>query len=109
MGDTANASSSSNYAFITHSQDTLPQNLPPSIDNASLARRRRRRTSPRDQKILEDEFVINERPDKLRRKALAHQVEMGEKEIQLRIFQRVKQTRFWLFYSVRRGGRTRPG
>ncbi|KAB8338915.1 hypothetical protein FH972_021855 [Carpinus fangiana] len=32
------------YAFLVHSQDTLPNNLPPSVDNKPLARQRRRRT-----------------------------------------------------------------
>lgn len=34
----------SSYAFLVHSQDTLPNNLPPSVDNKPLARQKRRRT-----------------------------------------------------------------
>ncbi|KAI5840543.1 hypothetical protein DFP73DRAFT_558874 [Morchella snyderi] len=75
--------SNSNYAFITHSQETLPRNLPPSIDNANLARRRRRRTSVHDQAILEEEYRICDRPDKTKRKEISSRVQMGEKEVQI--------------------------
>lgn len=37
-------SSPETYAFLVHSQDTLNHNLPPDIDNAPLARQKRRRT-----------------------------------------------------------------
>ncbi|KAH0611193.1 uncharacterized protein H6S33_011620 [Morchella sextelata] len=77
------SSSNSNYAFITHSQETLPRNLPPSIDNANLARRRRRRTSVHDQAILEEEYRICDRPDKTKRKEISSRVQMGEKEVQI--------------------------
>ncbi|KAL7266319.1 Homeobox protein yox1 [Rhizina undulata] len=77
------SSSNSNYAFITHSQETLPLNLPPSIDNATLARRRRRRTSAHDQAILEDEYRKCDRPDKPKRKEITSRVQMGEKEVQI--------------------------
>ncbi|KAI5793170.1 hypothetical protein EDC01DRAFT_87961 [Geopyxis carbonaria] len=77
------SSSGSNYAFITHSQDTLPLNLPPSIDNAPLARRRRRRTTPHDQAILEEEYLKCNRPDKARRREITMKVGMGEKEVQI--------------------------
>ena len=33
-----------NFAFLVHSMDMLPQNLPPDADNKSLARQKRRRT-----------------------------------------------------------------
>ena len=32
------------FAFLIHSTHTLPLNLPPNVDNKSLARQRRRRT-----------------------------------------------------------------
>jgi hypothetical protein len=58
-------------------------NLPPSIDNATLARRRRRRTSARDQAILEEEYRLCDRPDKARRREITSKVDMGEKEVQV--------------------------
>lgn len=38
------ASSGGGFAFLVHSQDTLNNNLPPSVDNQPLARQKRRRT-----------------------------------------------------------------
>ena len=73
------------YAFITHSQEGLRNNRPPMIDNAGLARRRRRRTSQRDQAILEEEYRKCDRPDKARRREIAAMVEMGDKEVQVRV------------------------
>ena len=32
------------FAFLVHSQDTLTNNLPPNVDNQTLARQKRRRT-----------------------------------------------------------------
>ena len=75
--------SSSSYAFITHSQEGLRENKPPMIDNAGLARRRRRRTSQHDQAILEEEYRRCDRPDKARRREIAAMVEMGDKEVQV--------------------------
>lgn len=77
------SSSSSSYAFITHSQEGLRENRPPMIDNAGLARRRRRRTSQHDQAILEEEYRKCDRPDKARRREIAAMVEMGDKEVQV--------------------------
>ena len=74
------------YAFITHSQEGLRNNRPPMIDNAGLARRRRRRTSQHDQAILEEEYRKCDRPDKARRREIAAMVEMGDKEVQVRVF-----------------------
>ena len=71
------------YAFITHSQEGLRDNRPPMIDNAGLARRRRRRTSQHDQAILEEEYRKCDRPDKARRREIANMVEMGDKEVQV--------------------------
>ncbi|KAF8429339.1 hypothetical protein BGX38DRAFT_1233310 [Terfezia claveryi] len=76
-------SSLSSYAFITHSQEGLRENMPPMIDNAGLARRRRRRTSQHDQAILEEEYRKCDRPDKTRRREIAALVEMGDKEVQV--------------------------
>ncbi|KAF8417839.1 hypothetical protein EV426DRAFT_352320 [Tirmania nivea] len=76
-------SSSSSYAFITHSQEGLRKNRPPIIDNAGLARRRRRRTSQHDQAILEKEYRKCDRPDKARRREITALVEMGDKEVQI--------------------------
>ncbi|KAG0129709.1 hypothetical protein HOY82DRAFT_650953 [Tuber indicum] len=79
----SSSGSNSGYAFITHSQETLPLNLPPSIDNATLARRRRRRTSAHDQAILEEEYRKCDRPDKSKRREITAKVQMGEKEVQI--------------------------
>jgi len=38
------ASGNTSFAFLVHSQDTIPNNLPPDVDNKPLARQRRRRT-----------------------------------------------------------------
>lgn len=82
----ARASPTSNYAFLVHSQNTLKNTLPPNVDNESMARQKRRRTSPEDQAILEDEFARDSKPDKTARKAIAGRVKgMGEKEVQVSI------------------------
>jgi hypothetical protein len=36
--------SNNKFAFLVHSQDTLPNNLPPKVDDKPLARQKRRRT-----------------------------------------------------------------
>jgi hypothetical protein len=36
--------SNNKFAFLVHSQDTLPNNLPPNVDDKPLARQKRRRT-----------------------------------------------------------------
>ena len=78
-------SSSPSYAFLVHSQDTLKHTLPPEVDNASIARQKRRRTSPEDQAILEAEYLKDPKPDKAARKAIADRVRgMGDKEVQVR-------------------------
>ena len=72
------------YAFLIHSQDTLRHTLPPNVDNESIARQKRRRTSPEDQAILEAEFEQESRPDKAARKTIAGRVRgMGEREVQV--------------------------
>lgn len=81
--ETTSAAAVSSYAFITHSQEGLRENKPPMIDNAGLARRRRRRTSQHDQAILEEEYRKCDRPDKARRREIAAMVEMGDKEVQV--------------------------
>jgi hypothetical protein len=102
------------YAFLVHSQKTLTQNLPPRVDNKLLARQKRRRTryvfffigasngpsrvvrhqkltittptenSPEDHAILESEYQINPKPDKLARTHIVNRVSLGEKEVQVR-------------------------
>ncbi|KAK6530101.1 hypothetical protein TWF694_003473 [Orbilia ellipsospora] len=79
------------FAFITHSPATLPNNLPPDVDDASLARRRRRRTSHKDQAILEGEFALCDRPDKNKRKEIAEKIGLEEKQVQI-WFQNRRQT-----------------
>lgn len=49
-----------------------------------FVRRRRRRTSPQDQAILEEEYKKCDRPDKAQRIEIAKRVELGEKEVQVR-------------------------
>ncbi|PGH02594.1 hypothetical protein AJ79_07598 [Helicocarpus griseus UAMH5409] len=78
-GDSPN----SNYAFLVHSQKTLTQNLPPRVDNKALARQKRRRTSPGDQKILEAEYQRNPKPDRATRAEIVNRVTLGEKEVQI--------------------------
>ncbi|BDD57082.1 hypothetical protein MPDQ_000494 [Monascus purpureus] len=72
-----------NYAFLVHSQRTLTQNLPPRVDNKLLARQKRRRTSPQDHKVLEEEYQRNPKPDKATRAVITKRVSLGEKEVQV--------------------------
>ncbi|KAK5010652.1 hypothetical protein LTR28_008521, partial [Elasticomyces elasticus] len=74
---------SAEYAFLVHSQSTLPNNLPPDVDNKPLARQKRRRTSPEDQAILEAEYLRNPKPDKQARIDIVGRVALGEKEVQI--------------------------
>ncbi|KLJ05590.1 hypothetical protein EMPG_10923 [Blastomyces silverae] len=78
-GDATN----NNYAFLVHSQKSLTQNLPPKVDNKALARQKRRRTSPDDQKILEAEYQRNPKPDRATRAEIVNRVTLGEKEVQI--------------------------
>ncbi|OAX81791.1 hypothetical protein ACJ72_03869 [Emergomyces africanus] len=78
-GDATN----NNYAFLVHSQKTLTLNLPPRVDNKALARQKRRRTSPEDQKILETEYQRNPKPDRATRAEIVKRVTLGEKEVQI--------------------------
>lgn len=81
------SSSCSTYAFISHSQESLPMNGQSNSEYAtSGARRRRRRTSPQDQAILEEEYRKCDRPDKARRREITKLVHMGEKEVQVRLY-----------------------
>lgn len=38
------AATDNDYAFLVHSQETLPHKKPPTVDNKQLARQRRKRT-----------------------------------------------------------------
>lgn len=78
------------YAFISHSPSTYPSQEP-SIDNAQLARRKRRRTSPNELQILQDEFLKGQTPNKARRIDIAKRVNMNEKAVQI-WFQNKRQT-----------------
>ncbi|KAI9734592.1 MAG: hypothetical protein M1834_002193 [Cirrosporium novae-zelandiae] len=69
--------------FYNHSQDTVPQNLPPTVDNKGLVRQKRRRTSPQDHAILEAEYRKNPKPDKAARLEIVDRVALGEKEVQI--------------------------
>lgn len=70
------------FAFITHSQETFPTKEP-KIDNAPLARRKRRRTSTQELNILQAEFNLCAAPDKCKRQQLADRCHMSEKAIQI--------------------------
>lgn len=70
------------FAFISHSQDTFPSKEP-SIDNAPLARRKRRRTSKHELNILQAEFEMCATPDKQKRVELSRRCNMSEKAIQI--------------------------
>lgn len=78
----ARTATSSNIAFISHSPSTFPLQ-DPSIDNAQLARRKRRRTSPGELSILESEFKKCYKPNKLAREQIAGKVGMTEKAVQI--------------------------
>ncbi|KAK8209602.1 hypothetical protein IWZ01DRAFT_437007 [Phyllosticta capitalensis] len=73
----------SSYAFLVSSPDLIQRNLPPNVDNKPLARQRRRRTSPEDQKILETEYQKNSKPDRNERLEIVKRVALGEKEVQV--------------------------
>lgn len=70
------------FAFITHSQETFPTKEP-KIDNAPLARRKRRRTSTQELNILQAEFNACPAPDKRKRQELAERCNMSEKAVQI--------------------------
>lgn len=70
------------YAFISHSPTTFPSQEP-SIDNVSLARRKRRRTSPNELSVLNEEFKRGQTPNKARRIEIAEKVMMTEKAVQI--------------------------
>ncbi|KAL6451515.1 YOX1 Homeobox protein YOX1 [Candida maltosa Xu316] len=74
--------SDKSYAFISHSPSTFPSQEP-SIDNAPLARRKRRRTSPTELNILNQEFMLGSTPNKERRLQIAEKVSMTEKAVQI--------------------------
>ncbi|RLV85153.1 Homeobox protein YOX1 [Meyerozyma sp. JA9] len=76
------SSNSKAFAFISHSPATYPSQEP-SIDNAPLARRKRRRTSPNELAILNREFQSGSTPNKLRRLEIANMVSMTEKAVQI--------------------------
>jgi homeobox protein YOX1/YHP1 len=73
---------SKSFAFISHSQETFLSNEP-DIDNARLARRKRRRTSPTELAILQNEFKKGTTPNKQRRIQIANRVDMTEKAVQI--------------------------
>lgn len=86
-------SPSGSLAFLNHSPETVKRNLPPDVDNKPLARQKRRRTSPEDQKILEAEYQRNNKPDKAARLEIVKRVALGEKEVQIWFQNRRQNTR----------------
>ncbi|KAI9813420.1 MAG: hypothetical protein M1827_004095 [Pycnora praestabilis] len=91
--NSSDASTTNSFAFLVHSQDTLPHNLPPNVDNKLLARQKRRRTSPEDQVVLEAEYQRNPKPDKAARINIVNRVALGEKEVQIWFQNRRQNTR----------------
>lgn len=75
-----------NFAFITHSLSTYP-NDSPEIDDARLARKKRRRTSPEDLAVLEEEYQKCEKPTRQMRLCIANRVNMEERAVQVRVQQ----------------------
>lgn len=82
LSQTSVAPSTPQYAFISHSITSYPSNEP-QIDNARLARRKRRRTSPTELALLEQEFARNQKPPKHIRVDIARRVDMTEKAVQV--------------------------
>lgn len=70
------------FAFISHSPQTFPLQEP-FIDNAQLARRKRRRTTRHELSILQNEFELGPTPSRLRRQEIAAKVKMDEKAVQI--------------------------
>lgn len=72
---------SSAAGFATHFCPTVPHTsdvTTPGTDFNS------QRDSPEDQKILEDEYQRNPKPDKAARMEIVRRVALGEKEVQVR-------------------------
>lgn len=78
----SNASPRRDFAFISYSPATFPSQEP-AIDNASLARRKRRRTSPNELAILNHEFCSGSTPGKSKRLEISKKVNMTEKAVQI--------------------------
>ena len=68
---------------MNHNAATLPNNLPPNVDDKPLARQKRKRTSPEDQAVLEAYYARDPKPDKAARVELVQHVALGEKEVQV--------------------------
>lgn len=78
------------FAFISHLPATFPLQEP-SIDNAQLARRKRRRTLPMELLVLMLEFAACKTPSRAKRQEIADRVSMSEKAVQI-WFQNRRQT-----------------
>lgn len=76
-------SSSPSFPFFNHNASTVPNHLPPSVDDKPLARQKRKRTSPEDQAVLEAYYARDPKPDKAARLELVKKVALGEKEVQV--------------------------
>ncbi|KAK9458950.1 uncharacterized protein V1516DRAFT_580578 [Lipomyces oligophaga] len=79
---TTKTTATATYAFISHSPSTYPH-CEPEIDNAPLARRKRRRTSPNELQILYSEFRLCAKPPRHVRQQIAERVGMTEKAVQI--------------------------
>lgn len=70
-------------AIILHSPKSYPTKIPSVVHNAQLARKKRRRTSPMELQILEEEFSRCPKPSKTLREDIARRVDMTEKAVQI--------------------------
>lgn len=82
-GEEDAASSSPSFPSFNHNATTVPNSLPPSIDDKPMARQKRKRTSPEDQAVLEAYYARDAKPDKAARLDLVKKVALGEKEVQV--------------------------
>lgn len=73
---------SETFSFISHNQDTFLSSEP-NFDNTQLSRRKRRKTTPGEVKILVDEFARDTTPDRKSRDRIASMLNMTEKEVQI--------------------------
>ncbi|KAF2429141.1 hypothetical protein EJ08DRAFT_650568 [Tothia fuscella] len=70
-------------SFVNHSPEQIRDSTAADAENKNNSRQKRRRTSPEDQRILEEEFQRNSKPDKTARMAIVTRVALGEKEVQI--------------------------
>lgn len=69
------------YPFLVQ---PIPNEVSDKDEAGAYSRQKRRRTSPQDHALLEAAYQRNSKPDKQERIELVRQVELGEKEVQVR-------------------------